>query len=120
MVRDRLSNLLTALYGAALQPELWREALGELCRVANVPQAALIEHRNNQHRILAFHGDGLVEGGPVYEEHYWPFDEWTRRFPKRPLFGRVLRGQELWPEDEFRRSLYYNEFLLKYDVCETP
>ena len=61
---------------------------------------------------------GSPQAGLVYEKDYGHLDEWTRRFPKMPLSGKVIRGQQLSPEHEFRRCPYLNEFLLKYDVCE--
>jgi DNA-binding CsgD family transcriptional regulator/PAS domain-containing protein len=120
MNRDAMSEVLAAIYAAPLNPELWSVALERLSATIGITQASLHEHRLdlNLHRVFAVFGDSLPEGAPLYERDYWRFDEWTKRLSSRFAPGRVFRGHEVWPESAFRRSIFFNEFLLKYDVCE--
>ena len=100
-----VTDILAAVYAAPLKPELWNVALERLSAAVGISQAGLIEHRRaeNRHKIFAFVGDQLKDGGPLYEKHYWAFDEWTMRFPKqRPPRG-LVRGEEIWPETAMRR-----------------
>ena len=122
MAQDRLSNhLLSTLYAAPIQPELWNVFLRELSNQSGVSRAALISHLvvENDHRMLATLGDSMVESVPSYETHYYQFDEWTMRFPRTGVSERIVQGQEIWAEEAMRKSVFYNEFLTKYDVCET-
>ncbi len=95
--------------------------LQEFCAASGVTKAALIAHdpANADHRVIASIGDGLSEANPVYEGHYYyyQFDEWAQRIPKRPM-GGVVRGEEVWSEELFLRSVFYNEFLSKLGICE--
>ena len=79
-------RLLTTLYAAPTQPEMWNTFLKEFGEISSVNKAALISHRFdvNEHRILATLGDGIKdrENIRLYEEFYCQVDEWTRRFPK--------------------------------------
>lgn len=115
-----LNKLLTTLYSAPMQPEQWDVFLAELSRLSGVSKAALIAHDFNDkdHRISACFGDTVKDSIDDYESYYCKFDEWTSRFPKGRGAGRVLRGEEIWPEYLMQESIFYNEFLKKYDVCQ--
>ncbi len=117
---DSLNRLLSALYSAPLRPEYWEIFLWELSKLTGITRAALISHlvAEDDHRILATLGESMVESVSSYETHYYQFDEWTRRFPRTGISGRIINGQEIWSEDAMRTSVFYNDFLSKYDVCE--
>jgi DNA-binding CsgD family transcriptional regulator/PAS domain-containing protein len=115
------SRLLATLYAAPVQPEMWNIFLRHLSTLTGVNKAALIAHDapNAKHRILAFLGESIGERENVakYESHYYKFDEWTMRAPAKALIETsVFRGEELWPAMAFRKSVFYNEFLLRVDV----
>jgi len=115
-----IGEVVATFYAAPLKPELWAVALERLAKAIGVRQAALFDHgpERDRHKIFAFIGDPIVEGARAYEQHYWQFDEWTKRFPKHPAPDGLVCGEAIWPEASLRRSLFYNEFLLKYDVCQ--
>lgn len=115
-----LDHVVATLYAAPLKPALWTVALDRLAKAINVRQAALFEHgpEKDRHKIFAFVGDPIAEGGRLYEQHYWQFDEWTRRFPQSPVRDGLVFGEAVWPEAQLRRSAFFNEFLIKYDVCQ--
>jgi DNA-binding CsgD family transcriptional regulator len=115
-----VSEVLAAVYAAPLKPDLWFVALERLSKAIGINQAGLLEHNPGQgrHKIFASVGDSIRDGGPLYEQHYWQYDEWTGRFPKRPLPGGLVCGETVWPEIALRGSAFFNEFLQKYDVCQ--
>jgi DNA-binding CsgD family transcriptional regulator/PAS domain-containing protein len=86
-----------------------------------VNKAAIIAHdiAGQNHAILAWVGDAVKEGGGLYEKHYWQFDEWTSRHLRRGMREKVAVGEEVWPEQDLRKSTFYNEFLTHFDICQT-
>jgi DNA-binding CsgD family transcriptional regulator/PAS domain-containing protein len=115
-----VNKLLGTLYAAPMQPELWNAFLAELSAVTGVTKAALISHNiaTEDHPILAYFGESVRESASVYEDHYCQFDEWTSRFPKNGYSGRIIRGDDYWPRQSMLRSVFYNEFLRRFDTCE--
>ena len=112
------NRILTTLYAAPMQPELWSVFLEELAAMIGVTKAALIAHdaAEGNHKILAALSDDMKESMHLYEDYYWQFDEWTLQFPKREVEGRIFLGEEIWPEESLRKSTFYNEFLKKVDI----
>jgi len=113
-----ITQLLGTLYAAPTAPELWVNFLGGVCELTGATGSALVAHDTaaNKHRLSDFLGDGFQEGAKLYAEHYWEFDEWTRRGLPRLRGGKVLIGAEVWPERELLRSVFYNEFLEQHNI----
>jgi DNA-binding CsgD family transcriptional regulator/PAS domain-containing protein len=116
------TKLLTTLYSAPTQPELWGKFLAEFARSCGTRKGAIISHdmSTSEHRILAAYGDSITDPDRVraYETYYYQFDEWTRRAPKASSAPRAWLGIEIWPDDQFQMSTFHNEFLKALDVCE--
>ena len=112
-----VSRMLGMLYAAPTAPELWRDFLHGLCDSVGATNAALIAHDTgtNEHRVFGWFGNSIEQSADLYAERYWEFDEWTRRGIPRLAVGTVLIGREVWPEPEFLRSVFYNEFLKQFD-----
>lgn len=115
-----VNKLLGTLYAAPIQPELWNSFLAGLSAVTAVTKAAFVAHdlANGTHSVFATFGEQLADSDSVapYERHYWQYDLWTVKFPRRGMFGRIIDGRELWPEDTMRKGVFYNEFLGKLDI----
>jgi DNA-binding CsgD family transcriptional regulator/PAS domain-containing protein len=113
-----VSRMLGTLYAAPTAPELWRDFLHELCDSIGATNAALIAHdtETNEHRVFGWFGDSIEQSADLYAHRYWEFDEWTRRGIPRLATHKVLIGSEVWPEPEFLRSVFYNEFLKQFDL----
>lgn len=115
-----VNKLLNSLYAGAVEPQLWGAFLQELSAATAISKAALVAHNlaNGTHSVFATFGEQLADRDSVapYERHYWQYDLWTVKFPRRGMFGRVIDGRELWPEDTMRRGVFYNEFLGKLDI----
>jgi DNA-binding CsgD family transcriptional regulator/PAS domain-containing protein len=112
-------RMLGTMYAAQTAPELWGDFLRALCESIGATNAALIAHDTgtNEHRVFGSFGDGIEQSSDLYAERYWEFDEWTRRGISRLEVGKVLIGTDVWPEPEFLRSVFYNEFLKQFDIC---
>lgn len=118
--QDPREGLLRTLYAAPMRPELWDAVLAGLCRAVNLCKAALISHElsKNQHRMFATFGETTRESIHSYEQHFWQFDEWTKRFGIRVPCGRFALGEEVWPRDLMLKSVFFNEFLKPFDTCQ--
>jgi DNA-binding CsgD family transcriptional regulator len=116
---NNLDRLLTTLYAAPTQPEMWNNFLTEFGKISSVNKAALISHRYdvNEHRMLATLGDGVKDKDNIrlYEQFYCQADEWSIRFPKGEN-GMIVQGEQIWGTDAMLKSTFYNEFLRKVDV----
>jgi DNA-binding CsgD family transcriptional regulator/PAS domain-containing protein len=116
---NALNRLLATLYAAPARPEMWNVFLKELGLLTGVNKAALISHdfTGKDHRILATLGDSVkdTENVRLYENFYSQVDEWSSRFPKGED-GRVVLGEQIWPQEAMLRSTFYNEFLKKVDI----
>ncbi len=117
---EDVQQLLGALYAAPLQPEMWHVFLRQVSEASDVTKAALISHDLvvGDHRMLATVGATVAESVPLYESHYCEFDEWTARFARQARPRRFVQGEELWPEASLRTSVFFNEFLKPFDVCQ--
>jgi DNA-binding CsgD family transcriptional regulator len=115
-----LAGLLGTLYASPMQPNLWEVFLAELSAMCGISRAALLVHdmANADHRIAALLGDSVKESVPAYEAHYCRFDEWTSRLARQKPPLRIFHGEELWPDSLMFKSVFYNEFLTKFDVCQ--
>ena len=116
------TGLIETLYSAPLQPEQWNVFLADFATHCGVTKAGLLTHdfEKNEHRILAACGDTIKDAAMTneYQTHYWQFDKWTLHSPQLAYPGSILRGVELWPEESFLKSTFYNEFLKRVDVRE--
>ena len=115
-----ISRLLGTLYAAPITPRLWENFLRGTSNLIGVKRAALIAHdtSTNTHRVFGSLGDGIEDHQDLYAERYWEYDEWTRRGTFKLATQKVLIGSEVWPEPEFKRSIFYNEFLKHIDISD--
>ncbi len=119
MPNDRaILELLRVLYSAPTEPERWNDFLRSLGREVGVTKAALTAHDigRGDHRVLAGLGDELAAGGGDYQRHYGQHDRWVRSL--RGMKLQIFRGEVLWPESDFFKSVFYNEFLKQYDISK--
>jgi DNA-binding CsgD family transcriptional regulator/PAS domain-containing protein len=115
-----LDETLATLYSAVSQPSLWEVFLAKFASQRAVTKAALMIHdfTRSEHGISTSFGDSVKESVDLYERHYCQFDEWALRLPKSVPPGTILKGSDIWPYVEMRKSTFYNEFLKPFDTCE--
>jgi len=113
---EALSKLLSILYAAPAQPELWTRFLEEFTRLVGLPAAAIL-HQDLAHERYGFNVAVGVDPAAqsLYERHYGPMDVWRPNFlAKRE--GELALGEELYPHKELVKTDYYNEFLTRFDI----
>lgn len=115
-----LNNLLAILYAAPLKPELWSTFLNELSCATGYRKGTIIAHNavSNSHDIMAACGEFVEDTANIaeYEHHYCRYDLWSQTLSRRRSGRGIVLGEEIWPEDQFRKSLFFNEFLAKVDI----
>ncbi len=110
------SDVASALYEAAVDGQGWSRALQSLVRATHVPAGVIMRHSLVPGRAVTIHAGCEVnpESQRLYEEHYGALDPWADAIGKRGGFepGRitVATSEQLVPQAEFERTIYYNEF----------
>jgi DNA-binding CsgD family transcriptional regulator/PAS domain-containing protein len=103
------------LYRAALEPELWPEALHQLALASGGVGTAMI-------RITPQNTAGLVvspelrEPNVEYEREWWRHDTRVLRIFSRKLTDGVCCEAELFTDDEVKRDPLRQEFLRSYGL----
>jgi DNA-binding CsgD family transcriptional regulator len=114
---DHIAKLVRTLYAAPATPELWNEFLAGLAKLTNTNKMGLLSHdlANDRHNVVGRTGEGGADAQRIYEAQYGQYDEWFLR-GRNLIPGKVHTGQQIWPESHMLRSLYYNEFLRRFDM----
>ena len=119
MADDQLiDRLLRKVYAAPIAPELWQEFLRETSTALGVANSALLGHdiEAKSHPVFGRFGEGVIQSADEYSAMYGEQDEWTRRGAPRLKLDRVFLGTQVWPDAEFLRSSFYNDFLKRFDM----
>jgi DNA-binding CsgD family transcriptional regulator len=107
---EAASRLVDALYGAALDVELWANVLEQFSGVFEGSSAHLsVENTaSTRGRMISFGTD------PYYAERYGDYyitrNVLWQRFVQQPRAG-IFTDRDLMPKEELRRSEFYNDFL---------
>ncbi|MGH7683733.1 MAG: helix-turn-helix transcriptional regulator [Vulcanimicrobiaceae bacterium] len=106
-----LSAVVCEIYDAAVDPILWKQALGSICAFVGGLSAALYWHDAATERSEALY---LFNEDPVYTRLYF-----EKYLPMNPMFpaatfidaGVVATAEEIMPTSEFVRTRFYKEWL---------
>jgi DNA-binding CsgD family transcriptional regulator len=110
-----LSKLLTGLYDAAADPNLWDAFLQQLAPRVGAMSAGLIMVDVDQDAFSVSKSWNVdPEAKRQYKEHYGSIDVWTQRAILRPT-GFVCTSVELCPPNEMAKQ-EYNDFLLRFSA----
>jgi DNA-binding CsgD family transcriptional regulator/PAS domain-containing protein len=110
-----LSKLLTGLYDAATDPNLWDAFLQQLAPRVGATSAGLIMVDVDQDAFTVSKSWNVdPEAKRQYNERYGSIDIWTQRAILRPA-GFVCTSVELCPPAEMARQ-EYNDFLLRFEA----
>jgi hypothetical protein len=110
-----LSKLLTGLYDAAADPNLWDAFLQQLAPRVGATSAGLIMIDVDQDVFTVSRSWNVdPEAKRQYKEYYGSIDVWTKRAILRPA-GFVYTSVELCPQAEMA-SREYNDFLLRFSA----
>ncbi len=109
---DRLDQIVTAFYEAAIDPDLWRPAVNDFAQLIGAVSTHVMafDKARNQETF------GFLETvDPVdydkYVNDYLPSDIRVPRILGAPV-GKILRDPDFWSEDEKRISPVFNDFFL--------
>ncbi len=113
---EALPKLLTTLYAAPTQPELWNRFLEELTQFLGLPAAAIL-HQDLGREHYGFSAAVGVdpEAQLLYEKHYGSMDVWRPKFlAKRE--GELVLGESLYPTEQLVKTEYYNGFVRRFGL----
>lgn len=106
-----LSAVIGDIYDAAIDPALWREALGRICDFVGGSSAALYWHDSATQSSEVLH---LCNEDPVYTRLYF-----EKYLPLNPMFpagtfideGVVSSDSDVMPRAELIKTRFYKEWL---------
>jgi DNA-binding CsgD family transcriptional regulator len=103
------------LYRAALEPELWREALHKLALTTGGVGTAMIPITPGNIAGLIVSPE-LDESNVEYSREWWQYDTRVLRIYSRKLKDGVCCEAELFTDDELARDPLRQEFLRDYGI----
>ena len=113
-------RMLGMLAAAPTDQTKWADLLTEVCTISGVSNASsfLMTMKRRSSDPGTTRGIARRRRRVPYASHYRQFDEWGTRRLRNDRPGQVMLGEEVWPEAEFRKSLFYNEYLKPLDLCQ--
>jgi DNA-binding CsgD family transcriptional regulator len=111
-----LEDLIGGIYDAAVDPDLWTEAIARVVDAVGCRTGVFYEHDTATHQSqpLGFHRFNTDFIGD-YVAHYGALDPWNARVMQWPV-GLAAPTYALMPEDEFRRTEFYQDYLRRTGV----
>jgi DNA-binding CsgD family transcriptional regulator len=106
-----LSAVIGDIYDAAIDPTLWKQALGNICAFVGGSSAALLWHDSALERSEAVH---LYNFDPYYLRLYF-----EKYLPLNPMFpaasfvdeGVVVADEDIMPRAELNKTRFYKEWI---------
>lgn len=119
MAAHDLLAVVDSIYAAALAPERWQEALGDLSVALGALGTTMIPlGLDGPLRALA--SDTLAEANADYQREWWRHDKASRRVLERGLRpGIVGTDRVVMTEEEIARDPFYQEFLRRHGIRQT-
>lgn len=113
----QFGRLLGTLYAAPAAPGLWHDFLEDVSSLTRAEKIGLLSHDlgGDRHNVVGRAGEGGKEAEELYQAHYGRYDGWFL-YGQHLKQGRAYVGEEIWPSSEMLQSLYYNEFLNRFDM----
>jgi DNA-binding CsgD family transcriptional regulator len=111
-----VEDLAGGLYDAAVEPDLWCGAIGRIVEALRCRSGVLYEHDapSNVSSGIGFH-ELNPEVMRDYEAYYGAIDPWNAKVKHWPV-GVAAPTYVLMPDNEFRRTEYYQDFLRRSGV----
>jgi len=106
-----VEDLIGGIYDAAADPDLWSNAIARIVEATGCQTGVFYEHdvTTHQSQPLGFHRFN-TEFMQDYVAHYGALDPWNSRVMQWPV-GIAAPTYMLMPEDEFRRTEFYQDYL---------
>jgi DNA-binding CsgD family transcriptional regulator len=111
-----VEELIGGIYDAAADPELWSDVIGRIVEAVGCRTGVFYEHdlATHQSHPLGFHRFN-TEFMQDYAAHYGALDPWNSRVKSWPI-GVAAPTYVLMPDDEFRRTEFYQDYLRRTGV----
>lgn len=111
-----VEDLIGGIYDAAADPELWSDAIGRIVEAVGCRTGVFYEHdlATQQSSPLGFHRFN-TDFMKDYVAHYGALDPWNARVKNWPI-GFAAPTYMLMPDDEFRRTEFYQDYLRRTEV----
>lgn len=103
------------LYRAAVEPELWPDALHQLALAVGAMGTVMIPITPGDPTGVVVSPD-LREAKEAYETGWWRYDTRVSRIHSRKLSGGVCSEQQLFTDSEIRRDVLRQEFCAPYGM----
>lgn len=111
--------LIAAIYHAAIEPAEWNTVMGNITRMFDGHAAFTMRIGIGAHDSPSLYLHNLpFEAFVAYGEHYYQHDLWSPALIKAGLhdLGSVYTSDKLVGRKEFRRSVWFNDYLKKLDI----
>lgn len=116
--RDLLS-VVDSVYAAALEPERWQQALGDLSLALGALGTTMIP-LGADGPSAALASDSLAEANADYQQGWWRHDTASLRVVQRGLRpGIVGTDRVVMTEEEIARDPFYQDFLRRHGIRQT-
>lgn len=111
-----VEDLIGGIYDAAADPDLWSNAIARIVEATGCQTGVFYEHdvTTHQSQPLGFHRFN-TEFMQDYVAHYGALDPWNARVMQWPV-GVAAPTYALIPDDEFRRTEFYQDYLRHMEV----
>jgi len=116
---DKLLNLIADIYHATTEPDEWSNVLASITGQCNGHAAFTMRVGVGAHDSPSLHIHNLpIEAFVAYGEHFYQHDLWSPAWIKAGLhdLGNVYTDDQLVGRKEFRRSVWFNDYLQKLDI----
>jgi DNA-binding CsgD family transcriptional regulator/PAS domain-containing protein len=109
------SSVIDRLYGAALEPELWPQALHALAEAVGAVGTVVLPVSTDGPRETLVSPE-MCEPTESYQREWWQYDSRVARVQARRLTNGVFSEADLFSPDELARDPFRQEFLRQYDL----
>jgi DNA-binding CsgD family transcriptional regulator len=116
---EHLSTVVGVIYDAAIDPELWPQALSEILRFVGGKAANFFWQDLSKERAGVFHCVGL---DPAYLQSYFEkYVKFNPFYPAAAYFppGEVWEGRDVIPMSELIATRFYDEWLEPQGLGDT-
>ena len=116
---SEMLDLIGDIYQAGLEPERWPVVIADLSRVFEADMACIytpLVNRPEQALYLTYNFSAAMES--AYTAYFHGIDEWsgTALRQNRYVQGRIALGEDIIPQQELRRTEFYQDFLKHHDM----
>lgn len=116
----QFAKITEAIYSTALDDSRWPDVFETLQQATGLEHLALHGYDNKlQNHTIAKRRRCVYEAFiNSFEDYYWKLNPWLPGISKAPM-GRAIYAEELCPEEDVRRSEFYNDWARHLDDIGT-